>query len=199
MKLVFLPGVGGAPDFWQPVGALLPAGWTKAYLGWPGLGDQPADPTVRGFDDLVRLAEAELDEPVALIAQSMGGIVAVRLALRHPDRVERLVLAVTSGGVDVAGLGAVDWRIEYRRNFPNAASWVFDGWGDHTADLPRLTAPTLLLWGDRDPISPVAVGEHLASLLPNARLCVLPGGTHALSTEQAPAVAALIRAHLAQT
>jgi pimeloyl-ACP methyl ester carboxylesterase len=57
------------------------------------------------FDDLVRLVEAELTEPSTLVAQSMGGIVAVRVALRQPTQVRRLVLVATSGGVDVERLG----------------------------------------------------------------------------------------------
>ena len=195
--LVFLPGAGGDPAFWHPVGARLPAAWRKTYLGWPGLGDQPADPAVRGLDDLVRLAEAALDASAALIAQSMGGIVAVRLALARPERITHLVLVATSGGVDVARFGAADWRPDYRRNFPNAASWIVAARPDHTADIARIAAPTLLIWGDRDPISPVAVGEHLADLLPNARLEIVAGGTHSMARDQPAPVAALIRDHLA--
>jgi len=195
-RLVFLPGAGGDPTFWHAAGALLPAAWPKTFLGWPGLGDQKHDPGVRGLDDLVRLAGAALDGPSAVIAQSMGGIVAVRLALARAERVTHLVLVATSGGVDVARLGAADWRADYRRLYPNAAPWILDVRPDHTAEIARIATPTLLIWGDRDPISPVAVGAHLASLLPRARLAVVPGGTHALAMEHAATVAALIRDHL---
>jgi pimeloyl-ACP methyl ester carboxylesterase len=196
-KLIFLPGALGAAAFWHPVGARLPAEWQKVYLAWPGLGAQRPDPDVRGFDDLVRRVEAELTEPSVLVAQSMGGVVAIRAALRHPDKVQRLVLVATSGGVDVAGLGGADWRAGYRAEHPAAARWITDDRPDHTADLSTVTAPSLLLWGDRDPISPVAVGEHLASLLPNATLRVLAGGTHGLAVELPDDVAAHIGAYLA--
>lgn len=36
------------------------------------------------------------------------------------------------------------------------------------ADIQSITAPTLLLWGDVDPVSPVAVGNRFAALLPTA-------------------------------
>ncbi|MBI3514619.1 MAG: alpha/beta fold hydrolase [Proteobacteria bacterium] len=193
-KLLFLPGVGGDPTFWQPVGARLPASWSKVYLGWPGLGEQPADPSVQSVDDLVRLAAAEL--PAAVIAQSMGGVVAVRLALTFPTRISRLVLVATSGGVNVARLGAADWRPEYRQNFPDAAPWITDPWPDHTAEMRNIVTPTLLIWGDRDPISPVAVGKHLASLLPEARLAIVAGGSHSMAREQSAPVAALIVEHV---
>ncbi|HEX4679410.1 MAG TPA: alpha/beta fold hydrolase [Gaiellaceae bacterium] len=196
-RLIFLPGALGAAAFWHPVGDRLPAEWQKVYLAWPGLGAQRHDPEVRGFDDLVRLVEDALTEPSVLVAQSMGGVVALRAALRHPDNVQRLVLVATSGGIDVAGLGGSDWRAEYRAEHPEAARWITDDWPDHTGELRTVTAPALLLWGDSDPISPVAVGEHLASLLPDATLHVLAGGTHSLAVDLADEVAALIRANVA--
>jgi pimeloyl-ACP methyl ester carboxylesterase len=195
-KLIFLPGAVGAAAFWHPVGELLPAEWEKVYLAWPGLGAQDVDPGVQGLDDLVRLVGEELTEPSTLVAQSIGGVVAIRTALRHPDEVQRLVLVATSGGVDVAGLGGSDWRANYRAEHPAAARWVTDDLPDHTDELSTVTAPALLLWGDRDPISPVAVGEHLASLLPSATLHVLAGGTHSLAVDLPEAVAARIEAHV---
>ncbi|MCW2965052.1 MAG: alpha/beta hydrolase fold protein [Actinomycetia bacterium] len=196
-KLIFLPGALGAAAFWHPVGGRLPAEWQKVYLAWPGLGAQNPDPDVQGFDDLVRLVEDELTEPSVLVAQSMGGVVALRAALKHPDKVQGLVLVATSGGVDVARLGGSDWRADYRAEHPAAARWTTDDWPDHTAELSTVTAPTLLLCGDRDSISPVAVGEHLASLLPSATLHVLPGGTHSLAVDLPDGVAAHIRAYVA--
>ena len=112
-RLLFLPGAGADPDFWRPLGSRLPGEWHKTYFGWPGLGHQPPSPAIRGFDDLVAMVVAELSEkPVDLLAQSMGGAIALRVALDHPQRVRRLVLAVTAGGLDVAALGGADWRPE---------------------------------------------------------------------------------------
>jgi pimeloyl-ACP methyl ester carboxylesterase len=54
----------------------------------------------------------------------------------------------------------------------------------------------LLLWGEADPISPVAVGERLAALLPQSRLQVIPGADHGLCLHHADQVAPLIDAHL---
>lgn len=195
--LIFLPGAGASPVFWRPVGERLPADWAKAYLGWPGLGGQAPDPAVRRFNDLVDLAEAAMGPgPADLLAQSMGGVVAMSLALRRPERVRRMVLSVTSGGVDVAGLGGSDWRDGYRAAHPEALMTLLEDAPDLTTRLAAITCPVLLLWGDADPISPVAVGQRLLTLLPCARLAVLPGGTHDLVHERPDAVAPLIEAHL---
>ena len=195
--LVFLPGAAGSPDFWRPLGERLPGGWKKTYLGWPGLGHQPASPDVNGFDDLVRLVEAQLgDEPVDLLAQSMGGAVALRVALTRPTKVRRLVLAATSGGLDVASLGAADWRADYRRSFPRAATWITETRPDFSSELSRVAQPTLLLWGDSDPISPLAVGRELWQRLPRATLTVVRGGDHGFVHDRAGEISDFIASHL---
>jgi pimeloyl-ACP methyl ester carboxylesterase len=195
-RVLFLPGAGGSPEFWKPVAERLPADWTKEHFGWPGLGDQPHDPAIRGFDDLVALVRARMSEPVDLVAQSMGGWIAARLAIEHPQLVRRLVLNVTSAGVDMAKLGASDWRPDYRRSFPNAAAWITDARTAMALPVDRIAAPTLLIWGDSDPISPVAVGEHLSTRIKSARMEIVPGGDHDLARTHAGPVAALIARHL---
>lgn len=195
-KILFLPGAGASPDFWKPVGARLPQDWPKHYFGWPGLGHQPHDPAIGSVDDLVRLVTTRLDEPVDLVAQSMGGVIAARVALAQPTFVRRLVLCVTSGGVDMAGLGAADWRPDYRKSFPNAAGWITDTGPSPALPVERIAAPTLLIWGDADPISPVTVGRHLEARLPTARLEVVPGGNHDVAATHPDLVAELIARHL---
>ncbi|MEW6372905.1 MAG: alpha/beta hydrolase [Pseudomonadota bacterium] len=66
-----------------------------------------------------------------------------------------------------------------------------------TPHLSALRMPTLLLWGDADPISPVKVGERLAALLPQAQLHVFPGANHDLGCTCAELVAPLVDRHLA--
>jgi pimeloyl-ACP methyl ester carboxylesterase len=196
-NILFLPGSGASPDFWKPVGALLPAAWSKHYFGWPGLGNQLPDPNVRGWDDLVAMVEARMNGPVDLVAQSMGGVIAATLAIKHPQLVRRLVLTVTSGGVDIASFGAVDWRPEYRALFPDAAAWVTERSTAGFLPMEKIAAPTLLLWGDADAISPVAVGQHLAVRIPNAHLHIVPGGDHDVAKTHAAELAPLIERHLA--
>ncbi len=197
MHILFLPGAGGAPDFWHPMGALLPATWRKTYLSWPGLGNQPHDEAVKGFDDLVALAAAHLDGPAVVIAQSMGGVVGVRLALEYPQHVTHLVLAATSGGIDVAGLGAADWRAGYFATFPDAQRWIASAKPDLTARMARIACPTLLIWGDSDPVSPILVGQTLAALIPHSHLLIVEDGQHDLGCAMAPRLAPAIMTLLA--
>jgi pimeloyl-ACP methyl ester carboxylesterase len=196
--LLFLPGASGNTEFWRPVGTELRHPGARRFLAWPGLGGVPAEPGVRGVADLVARVVRQITTPVALLAQSMGGVVAVRAALEKPDLVRHLVLSVTSGGIDVARLGAQDWRPAFRENNPGLPGWFVDEREDLTERIRTIAIPVLLLWGDADPISPIAVGRRLAELFPNAELVVIADGTHDLMQERAKDVAPHIDRHLAR-
>ena len=197
MKTIFLPGAGARAEFWRPVAERLGGDAPHVRLSWPGLGNEPAAANVRGLDDLVAMTLAELAEPANIVAQSMGGLVAVRAALAAPEKIRRLVLTATSAGVPVEDLGGSNWRPAYLKAFPRSATWITQIREDLSTQIPTITAPVLLIWGDADPISPPAVGERLLELLPNARLHVVKGGDHDLAVTHADEVAALIAEHFA--
>jgi pimeloyl-ACP methyl ester carboxylesterase len=44
--------------------------------------------------------------------------------------------------------------------------------------LPRIGAPTLLVWGERDDDTPVWMGQRMEELIPDAGLVVLDGAGH---------------------
>jgi len=196
-KLLFLPGASGSTQFWRPAAALLTHPAQQIHIGWPGLGSTPADPTVTGFTDLVERVVAEVDQPSALVAQSMGGVIAMLAALKRPELVTHLVLSATSGGMDMESLGALDWRPLFCAENQDIPQWFIDYHDDLTPRLAELRMPVLLLWGSDDSISPVRVGQHLASLLPHAELHVFPGAGHRLAKNLAAEVAPLIDRHLA--
>ncbi|MBN1653523.1 MAG: alpha/beta hydrolase [Deltaproteobacteria bacterium] len=196
--LLFLPGAGGDPDFWRPLGDLLPQTWGKTYFAWPGLGKREADPEVNGFDDLVTLVEKEMkDNPVDILAQSMGGLIGARIALKHPEKVRRLVLAATTaGGVRAADYGARDWRPDYRSDYPAAASWISDDSLDFTNEPREITQPTLLFWSDADTICPLAVGKELLRIIPDSRLVIVPGGDHGFVRDRPQEIVKAVKEHL---
>lgn len=66
------------------------------------------------------------------------------------------------------------------------------------AELGRVAAPALVLWGDRDAIVPdLGAQEALAAAIPAARLVVFPGIGHAVHWEEPDCVAAEIAAFAA--
>lgn len=126
MAIFFLPGAAGSANFWKPVADRLPGVGARHFFSWPGLGNEPANPKIQSIDDLIAMVLDALKAPVDLVAQSMGGYIAMKLALEAPHMVRRLVLTATSAGVPMNDLGAINWRSNYRRNFPAASEWITD-------------------------------------------------------------------------
>jgi 3-oxoadipate enol-lactonase len=93
--LLLVHGFGGAAWNFSELAPLLP-GKRLILPDLPGHGGSsplPA-PTLAGFADV--LAQL-LDGPVDVLGHSLGGVVALRLAERHPSLVRRLVLAAPAG------------------------------------------------------------------------------------------------------
>jgi pimeloyl-ACP methyl ester carboxylesterase len=154
-SLLFLPGALGSASFWRPVADRLADLGQVHVFGFPGFGGLPADPGIKSLDDLFGWLVERLPPGAShVIAQSMGGVLATRLALERPERVARLALVATSGGVDVARLGAAEWRRDYRALQPDLPTWFIDDRTDLTDRLAEIRARTLLVSSDADPISP---------------------------------------------
>ena len=196
LPLVFFPGAGGKKQFLQPIGERLAKRRPPVYAEYPGLGGVPANPALHTIADLQNHLLSSLPERFDLVTMSMGGVLGLRIALEQPQRIRSLVLMATSGGVDVSAFGAVDWRDTFRRVQPDVPTWFLEERVDLTSELGKVTHPTLLIYGDADLIAPLGVGEHLCAHLPNAKLEVIPQGTHDLEIDHPDLIASYIEAHL---
>jgi pimeloyl-ACP methyl ester carboxylesterase len=157
------------------------------------VGGTTADPSVDSYDDLVEWVQARLTRPSVLVAQSMGGYVALRVALSAPELVTHLVLAVTSGGLDGGAPAGSDWRSEGRREHPHDPSWLYEPQPSLEPMLSAIHVPVLLVWADRDPISPLVVGEQLHGLLEQSTLVVYDSDDHWVARVNAVDVAQRVR------
>ena len=201
-QLVFLPGASGDLNFWQPVLQQLVLRLNLKHdqaqiVAYPEFGGHPAHPKVHSFEDLQRLVLQQIDQPSILIAQSMGGIFAVQAALKKLDLVSALVLVATSGGIDLSPFPVKDWREEYQQNF-SVPDWFVSHHSALDDQLRQIQCPVLLIWGDADPVSPVAVGEYLQTRITHAKLCIVKGGAHDLALQYADQVAEHIEDFITQ-
>lgn len=190
--VTFVPGAAGLGAFWAPVADALPATWTRTLLDLPGLGGASPVPEIASYDDLITHVANGLPARTVLVGQSMGAYVAMAVALRRPERVSHLVLSVAAGGLDMAALGAGDWRPGYPSSYPDAAVWATASVPDLSERLPRLPMPVLLVWATRDAISPLAVAHRIAALVPDATLLTFDSDDHWVAREHAGEVAAAI-------
>ncbi|WP_373753322.1 alpha/beta fold hydrolase [Neisseria weixii] len=192
-KLLFLPGASGSTEFWQPVIDRLSPPLDCVIQAYPGFWGEPPQPDVNSLDDLSRWIVGQIQEPVIPVAQSMGGIIAVQAALQKPHLVQGLVLAATSGGMDMRRFAAADWRTDYRVEMAQLPQWFADAPQDFMPDFARIRQKTLLIWGGNDAISPLAAGKFLQRTLPDAQLAVIPQGGHDMAFSHPEEVARLIR------
>jgi 2-succinyl-6-hydroxy-2,4-cyclohexadiene-1-carboxylate synthase len=103
-EIVLLHGFGGTRHAWEAVLAHLPAErYRPLALDLPGHGDLTDAPRPIGFDGCVVSVLDRSPSRFALVGYSMGGRIALHLALAAPERVERLVLVSTSPGIEDPG------------------------------------------------------------------------------------------------
>lgn len=195
-NLIFLPGASGNIEFWQPIISLLSPDYAKKIIAYPEFGGVPAQADIQNFDDLQQYVIHSIhrfseQQPSIVVAQSMGGVFAVQMALKHPKQVKALVLVATSGGIDLSPFHVVDWREDYQLNF-SVPDWFVNHRSALDHELNKIQCPVLLIWGDQDQISPVSVGRYLEKQFKQARLEIIEGGQHDLAFEYAKQVADLI-------
>jgi pimeloyl-ACP methyl ester carboxylesterase len=196
-----------------------------------------ADYHARLIGWLDRLLDALALDSVALLGHSAGGVPALRYALAHPSRVERLVLfgppALPKTScplpyrlMGTPGVGELMSRLapprprsilrfakfmgedETLAKYPQLVDLFVAAAKDELAatgttaevrllvspfallsrsgfrrrsrvrpdELRQLAVPTLLAWGEREPLGDVTVAQEAASLIPHGHLEVLPGG-----------------------
>jgi len=61
------------------------------------------------------------------------------------------------------------------------------------AAAARITAPTTLILGERDMMTPARAGKTLAAAIPQSRTVILPGAGHMLMAERPDAVLAALK------
>lgn len=176
-------------------------------------------------DVLARLLTGLGIERADVAGFSMGGGVALTFATRYPGRLRKLVLIGSAGCLETGRsfareslkyggevvlemLHPPDWHGKWRvagsfcRNLLchfNAMLATLEmlrsqSVVEHASDV---TAPTLLLWGERDRTMPLGLAHHFLERLADGRLHTIPGAYHDVISTRPRQVAAIIHGFLA--
>src|SRR5215475_8954246 len=206
--LVLLHGAFGFAEGW---GALLPT-LTKTHqviaIELQGHGhtndiDRPLTFEQMADDTAALLKQLKVRD-ADFFGYSMGGTVALGVAIRHPELVRRLAILGSCAGTMkdtydpeiYKQFQSIDnnfappvLKEPYDRMAPDSKLWpilvmkikrldnLFNGYS--AAELKAIKAQTLIMMGDRDAVRPEHAVE-MYRLIPNAQLAVFPGGDHFL-------------------
>lgn len=172
------------------------------------------------FVEDVRTALDALDISSAhVFGFSLGGGVALHLAHRHPERVDRLSVFQTNVRWAQTQVAQMKMRLDLdtlRERAPDRAHRLqsrheaparllrrlqnfVDGLPERSEalwdTLPDLSAPTLVGGVDQDPLFGPETPRALHRQLPDARLALLPGDRHSLPHAPLSLLAPLLRRH----
>lgn len=207
---MLLHGFGDSAAGWSQVAGPLSASRKLVAIDLAGHGPSAPITPPLAMDDIltsVEIATADLGNDLILMGNSLGGWVAMRFALAHPDRVERLILINAAGLPQAVEKDLLMPRTRARvreRNravfgdSPPPAPWfVCDQliamarepkleslWNNLgleprlDAALPALHAPATLIWGTPDPLFPEEYAERLRAALGAQEIRWLPGCGH---------------------
>jgi pimeloyl-ACP methyl ester carboxylesterase len=152
----------------------------------------------RMSDDMVAVLDQLKVDRADVVGWSDGGIIGLDLAMRHPNRVRRLV--AISANYNPGGLGAVvtvgevpRTSVRYWLLSPNPAQWpvlyrkVLTMWATQPQytlnDLGHIKAPTLIMAGEYDLIKREHT-DQLAKAIPGSHESVIAGAGHGVPTEK---------------
>jgi len=201
--IVLLHGWGQNIEMMKPLGDNFSDSYKITILDLPGFGESDEPPTTWKIDDYEALLEdfikkLKIKKPI-VIGHSFGG----RLAIRYSadNQIEKLVLfgspcirlqetlplkvRILKGIKKLPGMNNLG---EYMKKYIGsrdykAASPVMRQTlvevvnEDLSGYAKKITAPTLLIWGDNDTEAPLNEAKELEKIMSDAALIVLPG-TH---------------------
>ena len=184
VPLLLLHGFTGSGDNWNHVFAETPPGYRVITPDLPGHGRSANPRPDFKFADVARDVFALLDhlgiDRVTAIGMSAGANTLLHMATQQPSRIISMIhVSGTPRFPDQAraimrATKGEDALSRHAREFADDR----DDMNFTPTTLSTITARTLIVHGDRDPLYPVEQAVELLRGIPNASLWVVPNGGH---------------------
>jgi pimeloyl-ACP methyl ester carboxylesterase len=186
----------------------------------PGFGASPENSRTQTMAEysttMVRACDALGIDQFNMWGTSFGGKAAVWLAVRHPERVQALVLeapaAIRPAGARgpsgspeqmaralyghperMPPLPATDPAVQAKQQALTGRLRGPDRDAELEAGMRRLSTPTLVLFGTLDRVIPPEMGRHYKELMPgNSNLALVYDAGHAIAAERPEAFAEIV-------
>ncbi len=126
-----------------------------------------------------------------IVGYSMGGMVALRFVLDHPEMVDKLILISTTASMQLPYwrklLLPLWFRIQMRKlpvnlitpRYIMPSCWSALANFDVASELPKIQVPTLIIHAEGETLFPLNQAKSMKKHLPNAKLVILEGvATH---------------------
>jgi pimeloyl-ACP methyl ester carboxylesterase len=159
--------------------------------------EQPYGYDLMASDYLALLDYLKIDK-TALVGWSDGGIIGIDIALHHPERLTRLFAQaanVTTDGVDPGVMTNKTFAAyidrsgrDYKKmsktpdQYDAFVAQISHMWESEPAwtkeQLGKITTPTAIVAGDHDEAIKREHTEYMASVIPGAKLIILPNASH---------------------
>jgi pimeloyl-ACP methyl ester carboxylesterase len=148
--------------------------------GHSGKPEKESDYGIEMVNDVVRLMDHLKVEKARIVGYSMGGIIAMKLAVDHPERVKSIVLG-GMGWLKEGGVLADVWeRLPGDRlggQTPPACLHSMGKLGVSEDAVKAIKLPVAILIGDRDPVRRLYVAP-LEKVRPDWPVVVISGAGH---------------------
>ncbi len=232
--LVILHGWGASAKSYDKLKPLLEQKGISVFVfDLPGFGSEPAPPSAWAVDDYVEWVREKIvnieknanqtssqptpyqvggEKRIALFGHSFGGRIAIKLAARYPEKIEKLILCDAAGitprpktkinlFTQLSKVGKIIFSLPILNYVePAAKKFIYFLAGakdysrldnpvmkeifkkvideDLTSYLARIKSQALIVWGEKDKMTPISDAYAMSDKIINSKFEILKGAGH---------------------
>lgn len=223
-QFVFIHGAGATHRIWRYQ--------TSAFPGSLAV-DLPGHPKGKGCNTVSEYAESVTRtivegklRPVVLVGHSMGGAIAIEIALTRSELLAGIALVGSGARLRVTPLIKDEVIRDYVHAAEVIAEWAYSPktdpklrrasiqellevhatvtYGDFEAcdrfdkmnEIGRIALPTLIVCGEDDKLTPIKYSQYMKEKIRSARLVIIPDAGHSVMLEKPEELNAALRSFI---